>query len=81
MITYKILSTQQNQETLITKVEFNINGEIVVCDVNHFMINSEEEITTNIINMAKYQEARLLAINNITDIANNIELNQVITIN
>ena len=81
MNTYKILSTQQNQETLITKVEFNFNEQIVICDVNHFMINSEEEITANIVNMAKYQEARLLAINNISDISNNLELNQLVTIN
>lgn len=77
MNTYKIISKEQREDTLITKVEFNINDTVVVCDVNHFMVSSEDEILVNIQNMANYQQARLNAISTMQEIKENIELNVV----
>ena len=77
MNTYKIISKEQREDTLITKVEFNINDTLVVCDVNHFMVISEDEILVNIQNMANYQEARLNAISTMQEIKENIELNVI----
>ena len=77
MNTYKIISKEQREDTLITKVEFNINDTLVVCDVNNFMVSSEDEVLFNIQNMANYQEARLNAISTMQEIKENIELNVV----
>ncbi len=49
-MTYKILSTRQNEETLYTEVEYNLEGEIMTIEVSHFAPTSIETIEQNIIN-------------------------------
>ncbi len=51
-MTYKILSARQEDITIITTVEYNLDGTIVTTEVPHFMPKSQEEIEQNIINKA-----------------------------
>lgn len=38
---YKILNTEVKEETTTTRVEYNIEGNIVIVDVAHFRANEE----------------------------------------
>jgi hypothetical protein len=60
-MTYKILSTRQAGETLITTVEYNFDGTIVVVDIPHFRKKTLEEIDSEIINRASSELARIEA--------------------
>ena len=60
-MTYKIISTRQANETLLTTVEYNFDGIIVTTEVAHFMPKTEEEIIQNIINRASSEIARIEA--------------------
>lgn len=80
MKTYKILATQQLQDTLITTVEYNINGVILVIDVNHFLITNENDVTNNIIKRAEFEEARLNTIQIIEQVVDNLDINTTVTI-
>lgn len=71
-MTYKILSTRQTGETLITLVEYNFDGTIVTTEVAHFMPKTEEEITQNIINRASSEIARIEASNTIATLIESI---------
>ena len=51
-MTYKILNTQANEETITTTVEYNFDGVVVTVDIPHFMPQSELDIETGILNRA-----------------------------
>lgn len=55
---YKILS-RRTEETVITTVEYDFNGEVVVVDVAHFMPQSEDDIILGIENRAVTEQQRL----------------------
>jgi|688.fasta_scaffold291405_2 hypothetical protein len=49
----------REEETVITEIEFNLNGNIKVLNVFHFMPNNEEEIISNINNRYKFELNRI----------------------
>jgi len=67
-MTYKILSTQANEETITTTVEYNFDGVIVTVDIPHFMPQNEADIETGILNRAASEKRKL----------DSIELNKTI---
>jgi hypothetical protein len=75
-MTYKILSTRQDNELLYTLVEYNFNGNILEIEVAHFNPQSTEEIENNIINRAASELQRLEKIQQLNELLPNIELNQ-----
>lgn len=64
MMTYKILTVEQNAETINTFVKYNIDGTIVETTVSSFMPATVNDIYTNIVNRAYSEQARLNAIAN-----------------
>lgn len=75
-MTYKILSTRQIEETLITNVEYNFDNEIVVVDVPHFMPQNSQVIIQNIINASQSELARINAKNIIPNIINDLNIGE-----
>ena len=71
-MTYKILSTRQAGETLITTVEYNFDSTIITTEVAHFMPNTEAEIEQNIINRASSEVARIEAATTVTALIGSI---------
>jgi hypothetical protein len=60
-MTYKILSTRQNEESLYTLVEYNFGGTIIIVDVAHFAPKSVQEIEQNIKNRASTELYKIQA--------------------
>ncbi len=60
-MTYKILSTRQNEESLYTLVEYNFDGTIITVDVAHFAPKSVQEIEQNIKNRASTELYKIQA--------------------
>jgi hypothetical protein len=58
-MTYKILSTQANEETITTTVEYNFDGTIITVDIPHFMPQNEADIETGILNRAASEKRKL----------------------
>jgi hypothetical protein len=75
-MTYKILSSRQADITLITIVEYNLDGTIVTTEVPHFMPKSQEEIEQNIINRAATEVARLQAEQEIATLIPSLPINE-----
>jgi hypothetical protein len=75
-MTYKILSSRQADITLITTVEYNLDGTIVTVDIPHFMPKSQEEIEQNIINRAASEVARLQAEQEIANLIPSLPINE-----
>lgn len=75
-MTYKIISTRQAGETLITVVEYNFDTTIVTTEVPHFMPRSTEEIEQNIINRASSEIARINAANTIASLIPTLPINE-----
>jgi uncharacterized FAD-dependent dehydrogenase len=75
-MTYKILSTRQIEETLITNVEYNFDNEIAVVDVPHFMPQNSQEIVQNIINASQSELVRINAKNIIPNIINDLNIGE-----
>jgi hypothetical protein len=75
-MTYKILSSRQADITLITTVEYNLDGTIVTTEVPHFMPKSQEEIEQNIINRAASEVARLQAEQEIANLIPSLPINE-----
>ena len=75
-MTYKILSTNQVDETLFTTVEYNFDGTIVTTCVAHFMPKTEEEITQNIINRAESEVVRIQASSTIATLVESIVIGE-----
>ena len=79
-MTYKIISTRQSNETLITTVEFDFNGNLHTVDIPHFMPQSQEEVEQTIINASQSELAKLQAIENIEALVLNLAINETKTI-
>jgi hypothetical protein len=75
-MTYKILSSRQADITLITTVEYNLDGTIVTTEVPHFMPKSQEEIEQNIINRAASEVARIQAEQEIANLIPTLPINE-----
>lgn len=75
-MTYKILSTKQIEETLITTVEYNFDGEIVVVDIPHFMPQDSQVIIDNIVSRSQSELARINAKNVISNIINDLNIGE-----
>jgi len=75
-MTYKIISTRQAGETLITNVEYNFDPSIVIVEVPHFMPQTLEEIEQNIINRASTELTRLQAESAIASLIPVIPINE-----
>jgi hypothetical protein len=75
-MTYKIISTTQLGATLITTVEYNFDGEILIVDVSHFMPDSLQKIEENIVDRAQSEMARIQSEQNIAFLLPQIELNE-----
>jgi hypothetical protein len=75
-MTYKILSTRQDELLLYTTVEFNINGQVLTSDVSHFMPKSQEEIEQNIINFSQSEIAKINAKAEIELLAQTLPINE-----
>jgi len=80
MNSYKIISAEQKEDVLITKVEYNFSGQIITVDINHFLIKQESDITTNILKRAQYELGRLTAIQVIESVIDDININTTIPI-
>jgi len=79
-MTYKIISTRQSNETLITTVEFDFNGKLHTVDIPHFMPQSQEEVEQTIVNASQSELAKLQAIENIETLVSNLTINEIKTI-
>ena len=75
-MTYKIVSTRQADITLITTVEYNLDGTIITVVVPHFMPKSQAEIEQNIINRASSEVARLQAEQEIANLIPSLPINE-----
>ena len=75
-MTYKILSTRQIEETLITTVEYNFDGEIVLVDIPHFMPQNSQVIIDNIVSRSQSELARINAKNVISNIINDLNIGE-----
>ena len=75
-MTYKILSSRQADITLITTVEYNLDGTIVTTEVPHFMPKSQEEIEQNIINRAASEMARIQAEQEFANLIPSLPINE-----
>jgi hypothetical protein len=76
-MTYKILSSRQADITLITTVEYNLDGTIITVEVPHFMPKSQAEIEQNIINRAATEVARIRAEQEISNLIPTLPINEV----
>lgn len=63
MNSYKIISTSNQEDTLYTTVESNINGTLVTVEIPHFRPQSKEEVLRGIENRLASEEAKLIAKN------------------
>ena len=75
-MTYKITATRQIEEILFTTVEYNFDGDIVTTEVAHFMPNTEEEITQNIISRAASELVKIEAATTITTLIGSIVIGE-----
>lgn len=75
-MTYKILSTRQDELLLYTTVEFNLNGQVLTSNVSHFMPKSQAEIEQNIINFSQSEIAKINAKAEIELLAQTLPINE-----
>jgi capsular polysaccharide biosynthesis protein len=75
-MTYKILSTRQQDTILFTEVEYNFDGTIVNVEVAHFNPQSTSEVAANIIDRAQSELDKITIANQITNLIPSIEINQ-----
>jgi hypothetical protein len=74
-MTYKILSTRQNEETLYTEVEYNLDGVLTTIEVSHFAPTGLEIIEQNIINRGLTEIRKLEIARQIQSLIPQIEIN------
>ena len=75
-MTYKITATRQIEEILFTTVEYNFDGNIVTTEVAHFMPNTEEEITQNIVSRAASELVKIEAATTITTLIGSLVIGE-----
>ena len=75
-MTYKILNKEIVNENIITTVEYNFDGVMVIVDIFHFMPQNENDIKTGILNRAASEKRKLEAIELNKTIASNIVIGE-----
>jgi len=77
-MTYKILTTRQQEQILFTEVEYDFekNGKVIV-EMAHFNPQSKEEVETNITNRAQSELQKLQIIESINLLVPEIEVNTI----
>lgn len=79
---YIINSTRQENEVLITNVTITLDSsDVITCDIAHYMPQNLEEIKQNIINRSISEQAKLDTIKNLSNLIEQIPLNETITSN
>jgi hypothetical protein len=79
---FKINTTSQNGEILTTNVTYTFDcGSELTVDIAHYLPNSVEEIKQNIINRSISEKIKMNTVNNMSNIINEIPVNQTIQIN
>ena len=73
-MTYKIKSTRQLQEVLITEVEYTFGETIITVEIAHFNPQNSGEITQNILNRAETELNRITLANQVTALIGEIEI-------
>jgi hypothetical protein len=73
-MTYKILSTRQNEEILYTEVEYNFDGKLVTIDMGHSSPRSAQEIEDNIKLRASTELYKIQAATQLTSIVNELQV-------
>lgn len=79
-MTYKILSTRQQDAILFTEIEYDFDGKIVTVEVAHFNPQNTEEIN-NIVNRAATELQKIQIVEQLNNLLPSIELNQAKDIN
>lgn len=78
---YIINSTRQENEILITNVTMTLDsGDIITCEIAHYMPQNLEDIKQGIINRSISEQAKLDTIKSLENLINQIPTNQIITI-
>lgn len=77
---YKILSVRQNQDSLITEVEFYIGEATVSVSIPHFRPQSVEEVLSGIQNRGHSEEAKIAAVASASTVLGNIAIGQRVSI-
>ncbi len=80
-MTYKILSTIQQDAILFTEIEYDFDGKIVTVEVAHFNPQNTEEIENNIVNRAATELQKIQIVEQLNNLLPSIELNQAKDIN
>jgi hypothetical protein len=62
-MTYEIIEANTTDETLNTKVRFNLDGVEVICDIFHFMPRNKADIELGIYNRSISEQQKLSAFN------------------
>jgi len=73
-MTYKILSTRQNEEILYTEVEYNFDGTIVTIDLGHSAPRNTQEVEDNIKLRATTELYKIQATAQLTSIVNDLQV-------
>lgn len=80
-MTYKILSTSQNQETIILTVEYTLDDStILTTDIQIFAPESIEYINQTIVTRGIFEQNRITISNKNQELLNQIPINQTIDI-
>lgn len=77
---YTIKETKQADDTLVTTVEYDFDGEKVTVDVPHFQPQSKEDVITGIVNRAASEKNKLDKAGNIPLIVGELQIGKAITI-
>jgi hypothetical protein len=80
-MTYKILSTRQQDTILFTLVEFNFDNKIMEIEIAHFNPESADQIEQNIHNRAISEIKKLEISNSVSSLMSNIEIEVIKNIN
>ena len=75
-MTYKILSTRTFNETLFTEVEYDFDGTIIIVEIPHSMPQTSQDVISGIINRASLEQTKLQVIQNLSNLINDLPLNQ-----
>jgi hypothetical protein len=77
-MTYKILSVSRIDDTIKTTVEFQLNTQMMLVDVDHFRPVSTEEIDQNIRNRAMSEQSKIDSITGVMTLLPTITIGETI---
>ena len=77
---YIINSIRQENEIVITDVTITLDsGDIINCEIAHYMPKDTQDIHQNIINRSISEQAKLDSIKDLSNLINQIPINKIIT--